>query len=74
MPAGSLERWPEGYERGRPGWPAEVVDLPGLPPSATVLELGAGIGRRADALGDGGGKLLQRRRVRDPPIAGRIGT
>lgn len=45
MPAGSLDRWPEDYERGRPGWPPEVVDVPGLPPSATVLELGAGTGK-----------------------------
>jgi SAM-dependent methyltransferase len=45
MPAGSLDRWPEDYERGRPGWPPEVVDTPGLPPAATVLELGAGTGK-----------------------------
>jgi SAM-dependent methyltransferase len=45
MPAGSLDRWPEDYERGRPGWPPEVVDVPGLPPEATVLELGAGTGK-----------------------------
>jgi SAM-dependent methyltransferase len=45
LPAGSLDRWPEDYERGRPGWPAEVVDVPGLPPAATVLELGAGTGK-----------------------------
>ena len=45
MPVGSLDRWPEDYERGRPGWPAEVVDVPGLPPEATVLELGAGTGK-----------------------------
>ncbi len=45
MPAGSLDRWPEDYERGRPGWPPEVVDLPGLPPTATVLDLGAGTGK-----------------------------
>src|SRR5688500_12700871 len=42
MPVGSLDRWPEDYERGRPGWPPEVVDIPGLPSAATVLELGAG--------------------------------
>ena len=42
MPAGSLDRWPEDYERGRPGWPPEVVGIPGLPPEATVLDLGAG--------------------------------
>jgi len=45
MPAGSFDRWPEDYERGRPGWPPEVVDVPGLPSAATVLELGAGTGK-----------------------------
>ena len=45
MPAGSGDRWPEDYERGRPGWPPEVVDLPGVPPTATVLDLGAGTGK-----------------------------
>lgn len=45
MPAGSLDRWPEDYERGRPGWPPGVVDLPGLPATATALELGAGTGK-----------------------------
>jgi SAM-dependent methyltransferase len=45
MPVGSLDRWPEDYERGRPGWPPQVVDVPGLPPTATVLELGAGTGK-----------------------------
>jgi SAM-dependent methyltransferase len=45
LPAGSLDRWPEDYERGRPGWPPEVVDIPGLPSAATVLELGAGTGK-----------------------------
>jgi SAM-dependent methyltransferase len=45
MPAGSLARWPEDYERGRPGWPPEVVEVPALPSAATVLELGAGTGK-----------------------------
>jgi SAM-dependent methyltransferase len=45
LPAGSLDRWPEDYERGRPGWPPEVVDIPRLPSAATVLELGAGTGK-----------------------------
>ena len=45
MPAGSRDRWPDDYERGRPGWPAEVVAAPGLAPDATVLELGAGTGK-----------------------------
>ena len=45
MPIGSLDRWPEDYERGRPGWPREAVDVAALPPTATVLELGAGTGK-----------------------------
>jgi SAM-dependent methyltransferase len=45
LPAGSLERWPEDYERGRPGWPPEVVDVPDVPAAAIVLELGAGTGK-----------------------------
>jgi SAM-dependent methyltransferase len=45
MPAGSLDRWPEDYELGRPGWPPEVVEVAGLAPSANVLELGAGTGK-----------------------------
>ena len=45
MPAGSLDRWPEDYERGRPGWPPGVVDIPGLPSAGTALELGAGTGK-----------------------------
>jgi len=45
LPTGSGERWPEDYERGRPGWPPEVVDLPGVPPAATALDLAAGTGK-----------------------------
>jgi SAM-dependent methyltransferase len=45
MPAGSGDRWPEDYERGRPGWPLEVVEVPGLPSTATVLDLAAGTGK-----------------------------
>ncbi len=45
LPVGSLDRWPEDYERGRPGWPPGVVKIPGLPSAATVLELGAGTGK-----------------------------
>jgi SAM-dependent methyltransferase len=45
MPLGSVDRWPDDYERGRPGWPAEVVDVPGLQSAETVLELGAGTGK-----------------------------
>jgi SAM-dependent methyltransferase len=45
MPSGSDDRWPDDYERGRPGWPPEVADVLGLPPTATVLELAAGTGK-----------------------------
>jgi SAM-dependent methyltransferase len=37
--------WYEAYERGRPGYPSEVVHIPGLPSSATVVEIGAGTGK-----------------------------
>ena len=45
MPTGSLDRWPDDYERGRPGWPPEVVELAGVRSTATVLDLGAGTGK-----------------------------
>jgi SAM-dependent methyltransferase len=35
----------EAYERGRPGWPVEVVDAVGLPRDAAVLDLAAGTGK-----------------------------
>lgn len=45
MPSGSLDRWPEDYERGRPGWPPNLLSLPVLGSAATVLDLGAGTGK-----------------------------
>jgi SAM-dependent methyltransferase len=45
MPAGSRDRWPEDYERGRPGWPPAVTGVAGVSSSATVLELAAGTGK-----------------------------
>lgn len=38
------------YERGRPGWPAEVAEVGGLPPEADVLDLGAGTGKLTQVL------------------------
>jgi len=35
----------EDYERGRPGWPEAIAEVGGLPPSAEVLDLGAGTGK-----------------------------
>src|SRR5215210_1992090 len=58
LPVGSLDRWPEDYERGRPGWPPEVVDVPGLPAAATVLELGAGTGKLTRLLVSQFGRVL----------------
>jgi SAM-dependent methyltransferase len=45
MPTGSLDRWPADYERGRPGWPADAIEVAELPADATVLEVGAGTGK-----------------------------
>jgi SAM-dependent methyltransferase len=43
--AKSFDRVAEAYERGRPGWPPEVLDLLPVPDEATVLDLGAGTGK-----------------------------
>ncbi|HZS23611.1 MAG TPA: class I SAM-dependent methyltransferase [Gaiellaceae bacterium] len=45
LPAGSRDAWPDDYERGRPGWPASVLDVVPLPREAVVLELAAGTGK-----------------------------
>jgi SAM-dependent methyltransferase len=45
MPTGSGDRWPEDYERGRPGYPSDVVDIAGGPAASAVLDLGAGTGK-----------------------------
>jgi SAM-dependent methyltransferase len=45
QPVPPTGHWHEDYERGRPGWPTEVLDVAGLPPAATVLDLGAGTGK-----------------------------
>jgi SAM-dependent methyltransferase len=45
LPRGSGEHWPDDYEHGRPGWPAQVIEIPGLGPSAAVLDLAAGTGK-----------------------------
>jgi SAM-dependent methyltransferase len=50
MPAGSGDRWAVDYERGRPGWPPDAVQVAGLPPSSTVVDLGAGTGKLTQVL------------------------
>lgn len=37
--------WYDDYERGRPGYPAQAVDVADLAPSVTALELAAGTGK-----------------------------
>lgn len=37
--------WYEDYERGRPGYPQDVVNVAGVPASATALEIAAGTGK-----------------------------
>ena len=58
MPAGSGDSWSEDYERGRPGWPREVVDLPALSSAATVLDLGAGTGKLTRLLVPAFGRVI----------------
>jgi SAM-dependent methyltransferase len=43
--AKSFDRAAKEYDRGRPGWPPEVLDLVPVPDEATVLDLGAGTGK-----------------------------
>jgi SAM-dependent methyltransferase len=45
VPAQSFDRAALEYERARPGWPEEALDLVPVPPEATVLDLGAGTGK-----------------------------
>ena len=58
MPAGSGDRWPEDYERGRPGWPSGIVEVAGPPASASVLELGAGTGKLTRVLVTAFGRVV----------------
>jgi SAM-dependent methyltransferase len=44
MPTGSLDRWPDDYDRGRPGWPPRALEHAEVS-GATVLEVGAGTGK-----------------------------
>ena len=43
--ARSFHRVADAYERGRPGWPPEVLDLLPVADEATVLDVGAGTGK-----------------------------
>jgi SAM-dependent methyltransferase len=43
--AKSFDRAAEEYERGRPGWPPEVLELLPVVQDSTVLDIGAGTGK-----------------------------
>jgi SAM-dependent methyltransferase len=43
--AKSFQRAAEAYERGRPGWPPELLDVVPVADDATVLDLAAGTGK-----------------------------
>ena len=43
--ARSFNRVADAYERGRPSWPPEVLELLPIPDQATVLDVGAGTGK-----------------------------
>lgn len=58
MPIGSGDRWPEHYERGRPGWPPDALEGLGLAPAATVLDLGAGTGKLTRLLVSAFGRVV----------------
>jgi SAM-dependent methyltransferase len=45
IPVPPTGHWHADYERGRPGWPAEALEVAGLPATAAVLDLGAGTGK-----------------------------
>jgi SAM-dependent methyltransferase len=49
---GVSDSWHEDYERGRPGWPREVLDVAALASSSAVVELGAGTGKLTRILVD----------------------
>jgi len=52
VPTGSGDRWADDYERGRPGYPAAVVDVARATRPAAVLDLGAGTGKLTRLLVD----------------------
>jgi SAM-dependent methyltransferase len=51
-PSRSFDRIAAEYERGRPGYPATVLDLLPLAPEAEVLDLGAGTGKLTRVLAE----------------------
>lgn len=45
MPHGSGDRWADDYDRGRPSYPPQALDVAGLPATAEAVDLGAGTGK-----------------------------
>jgi hypothetical protein len=63
MPSGSGDRWSEDYERGRPGYPTEILDVPGVPPTSTVLDLGNPDARFLDQIRETCERIAERMRA-----------
>jgi SAM-dependent methyltransferase len=57
IPKGSGDQWVEDYERGRPGWPRDVLELVD-PGAGTILDLGAGTGKLSELLGSAFGQVI----------------
>lgn len=56
--ARSFHRAAEEYERGRPGWPPEVLDLVPVDDNAIVLDVGAGTGKLTRVLAGRYGRVM----------------
>ena len=52
QPVPPTGHWHDDYERGRPGWPSEALEVVELAPTATLLDLGAGTGKLTRLLVD----------------------
>ena len=52
MPRGSGDRWADDYDRGRPSYPADALDVASLPATAEAVDLGAGTGKLTRLLVD----------------------
>ena len=52
MPHGSGDGWADDYDRGRPSYPVDALDIALLPETAEAIDLGAGTGKLTRLLVD----------------------